>query len=165
MWVYRSFCVTGTLVRDINSYDFTYSFSMNLQELYIVLSQKSSWISILKYWRFQFLMLFLKDILWITRRRNWRIQNWRMITLLERYSHCKVQTHILNFPKPVEKQRAIGSSRGSIKEGRFSLRIPVQIPWSEHGGTNYAPATAAVCPLLGAVCPAVLQREPARLLC
>lgn len=61
-----------------------------------------------------------KVILWITRRRNWRIQNERCLTVLERDSHYKVQTHILNFPKLVGRQRAIGNSRWSIRERRSS---------------------------------------------
>lgn len=121
---------------------------MNLQELYVGLSQKSSWISILKYWHLHFLMLFLEVFLWITRRRNWSIQNGRMVTV--KYSHCKVQTLMLNFPKPVGRERAKGSCRGSMREGRLSLKVTVTGALSRCHGVStghepcWVPSSAAL---------------------
>lgn len=60
-----------------------------------------------------------KVILWITRRINWKTENERSLTVLEGYSCCKVQTHILNFLKVVERQMAKGNSRRS-RDGRCS---------------------------------------------
>lgn len=92
---------------------------MNLRELYRILSQKSSWITF-KILESAVSYAISKVILWSTRRRNWRIQNERCLTALERYSHYKVQTHILNSPKLVGRQRATGNSRWSTRERRSS---------------------------------------------
>lgn len=105
-------------------------FSINLQVLYTVLSQKSSWISILKYWCLQFLILFLKVILWITGRRNGRIQNWRVMCVREILTLQSSAPHS-ELPRTSGKARGCRKLWGSIREGRFSLRVPVQVPWSE----------------------------------
>lgn len=91
--------------------------------MHTILSQKSScncsWISILKYWILQFLILPLKSFSELL-GEDWRIRYERCLTALERDSSCKARAHILNLPKAVKKQRTRGNSRWPITKSRCS---------------------------------------------